>query len=568
MARMYPEHFPKWALEDPKRFAEQKVYDALTSLPNPYTVFYSVAWQIRDTKSGTRDGEMDFVIAHPEKGILILEVKGGQIRYDANLQQWYSKDRFGMEHELKDPILQARNNKGALLAKLKEMPSWDSRFLTIGYLIVFPDVLANSTPLRPDLPRQLLVDANDLRTIEDNIEQGYAWFIGEEKRRGELGIDRLRGLTSLLGNSFTLSTSIGVELEHQEQKIIELTEQQIQLLQFIQHHRRALIEGCAGSGKTMLALEKAKQLAEQGFETLLVCFNVPLAEYLRSKAPKEVDVYHFHGFCSSMAKKAKIGYRAFRDPDEYYNKVLPEGLLEAIDELGTQYDAIIVDEGQDFRNEWLETLMLALHDSEQGIFYVFYDSNQNIYHRTKDLQNLLKVEPFTLTQNCRNTRAIHNVVKEFHPYPNKLFCFSPEGHPPELYFFSTDLQQKEIVQKILDRLVNIEKIEPKYVTLLTTRSPENTIFKPGQKLGNFVLMEWGTMNQRPSDIIISSAHRFKGLENRVIILTGLEDNDPNWLNEILYVACSRARTFLIIVAHERARSLLEKAIETQKRDLL
>jgi len=564
MAKMFPQRFPEWALEDPKRFAEKKVYEALTLLPDTYTVFYSTAWQIRDTKRGARDGEIDFVIAHREKGIIILEVKGGRIRYDANLQQWYSTNRNGIEHEIKDPILQARNNKGALLAKLKEMPSWDDRFITIGYLIVFPDVLVSSTQLRPDLPRQLVIDANDLKTIEDKVEQGYAWFVGEEKRLGELGTDRLHALTSLLGNSFTLRTPIGVELEHHEQKIIELTEQQMRVLQFIQHHRRALVEGCAGSGKTMLALEKARQLAEQGFETLLVCFNVPLAEYLRAKAPKEVDVYHFHGLCSSMAKKAGIGYHAYRDLDEYYNKILPEGFFEAIEELGTQYDAIIVDEGQDFRQEWLEMLILALHDSEHGIFYVFYDSNQNIYRRTRDLQNLLKIEPFTLTQNCRNTRAIHNVVKEFHPHPNKLFCYGPEGTPPELHFFSTDSQQKEIVQKTLDRLVNIEKVEPKHITLLTTRSPENTAFTPGQKLGNFVLMEWGTANPRSSDIRISSTHRFKGLENRVIILCGIEDNEISWLNEVLYVACSRARTYLVIVAHERSRSQLQNVLTLKK----
>lgn len=564
MARMYPQHFPKWADDDPKRSAEKKVYNALASLPDPYTVFYSVAWQLRGSKSGARDGEADFVIAHPEKGILVLEVKGGQIRYDANLQQWYSRDCQDIEHEIKDPIFQARNNKWALLSKLKEMPSWDNRFVTIGHLIVFPDVIANSTSLRPDLPHQLLVDSNDLKNIEAKIEEGFDWFFGEDKKQGALGNDRLRVLSSILGHSFSLPTPLGIDLEGQDQKIVELTEQQMCFLQFIQHHRRALIEGCAGSGKTMLALEKARQLSEQGFETLLVCFNRPLAEHLREKAPQEVDIYHFHGLCIDLAKKAGLGYQPYTDKEEFYNKILPESLRKAIEILGTQYDAIIVDEGQDFHKEWLETLMFALHNSEQGIFYVFYDNNQNIYRRAQDLQALLKVSPFVLNRNCRNTRAIHNVVKEFHNNPNDLVCIGPDGQSPELYFFSNPSQQEDIVRRVLDELVNTGKIEPKYITLLTTRAPEHTVFGPGRKLGKFIFREWGDKDFCSSDIYVSSVHRFKGLENRVIILTGLEDNDATWLNEILYVACSRARTHLIIVAHERSKDLLAKALPSPK----
>src|SRR5690606_6411963 len=124
----------------------------------------------------------------------------------------------------------------------------------------------------------------------------------------------------------------------------------------------AFIEGCAGSGKTMLALEKARQLAGQGFDVLLLCFNAPLAEYLYERAPEGVSVFHFHGLCKHLAKEAGIGYRAHRSEEEYYNEVLPNMLLDAIDELGPQYDALIVDEGQDFRDTWWEILAFLLRD--------------------------------------------------------------------------------------------------------------------------------------------------------------------------------------------------------------
>lgn len=553
MATCYPERFPAWANDDPKRTAEKKVFQALAGLPQAYTVFYGIAWQQRDPMHGARDGEADFIVAHPEHGAMILEVKGGRIRFDAQASQWYSTDRHDIDHPIKDPIQQARNSKGALLDKLRDIPHWDARYLTIGYMAVFPDVVVGNGDLRPDLPRALVMDSADMAQIAACLQRAFAWFYGEERRQGALGNERLRVLTSLLARSFTLSTRLGVELEQDEARILQLTEQQLGMLRFIQNHRLAIIDGCAGSGKTTLALEKARQLAEQGFETLLLCFNAPLAEHLRRCAPADVDVFHFHGLCTHWAKKAQLGHRASTDEQQWFNKILPELLFEAIAEMGPQYDAVIVDEGQDFKDEWWDSVFELRKSKEHGIVYVFLDNNQNIYHRQAQLERLIPTPPYTLNENCRNTRAIHEVVRQFHNNPNQFTSRSAPGRPPELLYFKTEHEQADHLRRILHRLVNEDGVQAQHITLLTTRNPEKTICRPGKVLGNFVLMEWGAHNLRPTDIRVSSAHRFKGLENRVVILTGLEDNDTGILNNLLYVACSRARAHLIVIAHERSR---------------
>jgi len=73
----------------------------------------------------------------------------------------------------------------------------------------------------------------------------------------------------------------------------------------------------------------------------------------------------------------------------------PDMLLEAVIERGGQYDAIIVDEGQDFQEPG-GTLFSLLYDQETGIFYIFFDSNQNIYHRHKALEQFIDVAPSPL----------------------------------------------------------------------------------------------------------------------------------------------------------------------------
>src|SRR3954453_21958722 len=90
MARMYPQRL----LEPPTSGAERDLFGLFESrLPASYTVFYSVSWLARRGGSGARDGEADFLIVHPDHGILVLEVKGGQIAYDGALDRWTSRDR-------------------------------------------------------------------------------------------------------------------------------------------------------------------------------------------------------------------------------------------------------------------------------------------------------------------------------------------------------------------------------------------------------------------------------------------------------------------------------------------
>ncbi len=99
MARFFPAELPTRVHQDPLRSAEIKVFDALRqqlSSAGAWTVFYSVAWLGRRGGAdggAARDGETDFIVAHPDHGILLIEVKGGRIGYDGAHGQWTTMDR-------------------------------------------------------------------------------------------------------------------------------------------------------------------------------------------------------------------------------------------------------------------------------------------------------------------------------------------------------------------------------------------------------------------------------------------------------------------------------------------
>lgn len=548
MAQVFPERLPEGVQQDPRRGAERRVYTALSTLPNTYTVFYSVAWLSRSYTSA-QDGEADFVVVHPDKGLIVLEVKGGGIGYDATTGAWTSTDRNGVTHDIKDPAEQARTSKHALLRSLQELPAWNNRWLTLAHSVVFPDVEIGQQNLSPDLPAVILIDRAGVDQIGERIEQIFAYFQGTENQPGPLGEDRLRLVTGLLAHSFQTRTPLGAELAYEDERIIELTEQQMNMLSFLAHQRRAAIRGCAGSGKTMLAVEKARRLAAQGFDVLLTCFNVALAHNLAIAMPPNVTVLHFHGLCEAMVKEAELRAIPPSDPNEYYNRFLPGLLLDAIEELGPQYDAIIVDEGQDFMEEWWLALSALLRDDKEGVFYIFFDDNQNLYRGTDQISGLIPQAPYPLSENCRNTAAIHRLVAGFHPQGNTIHSRAPQGREPEWLSYDSNATMLRLLQRRLHQLINEEGIAPSDLVVLTPKAAERSALSERLALGNFRLTRQEPT--RPTDIPIRTVHAFKGLDRRVVILAEVDPWANQELATVLYVGCSRARTHLTILHNHR-----------------
>ena len=121
MPRCYPD--PNNAVSDSN--AELVVYRALAEQLGPdYVILHSVAWISRPGGGGPREGETDILIAHPTRGLLAIEVKGGRVSLDYRTRTWVSIDVNDVTHEIKNPFEQARRGKFALLEKLRESPAW------------------------------------------------------------------------------------------------------------------------------------------------------------------------------------------------------------------------------------------------------------------------------------------------------------------------------------------------------------------------------------------------------------------------------------------------------------
>jgi len=150
-----------------------------------FTAFHHVAWLVPDARGAPRHGEADFVVAHPEFGALVLEVKGGGISYDADTGTWTSHGSDG-PHRIKDPVEQARGSAFVLAEAVRRVsgqaPAAKAR---VGYGIGLPDTHVATAQLRLDAPRDIVIDANDMMRLTPALDKLFA--IGTAPR-----LERLR----------------------------------------------------------------------------------------------------------------------------------------------------------------------------------------------------------------------------------------------------------------------------------------------------------------------------------------------------------------------------------------
>src|SRR5581483_9846256 len=323
VATMYPRTL---LAADVKSRGEARVFEALRDgLEDAWHVFHSVGWVARNHAEGSSEGEIDFVLAHPEQPVLCLEVKGGGI--ECQHGEWF-RLVDGKRARVRGPFAQAIAHRLGLERQIAEVADREHRNLHLGHCLAFPDITVHELALAPDAPRELILDRNDLRDPAAAIARVVAYHRGSREKRtppGEAGVGMLR---ELLARDVRIAVAMADELLDDEEALITLTDQQASLLKRLAGNPRMLVRGCAGSGKTMLGVEIAKRLRDQGREVIFVCFNRALRDHLRKRERNSGIVFQtFYGLCVQLASQAKIELPHYEGdpPQSYWREDLPRG---------------------------------------------------------------------------------------------------------------------------------------------------------------------------------------------------------------------------------------------------
>jgi len=547
MAVMWPRELPDDVTSDILRSTECRVYRQLNHvLEDHFVVFYSRPW-LGLTRLGEEiDGECDFLVAHPDMGILAIEVKGGAVAYDPEGGSWTTRDRWGIVHTIKNPVKQARSSMHQILKKLQASTAWAPRRIRIRHGVIFPDSERPEGDLGADMPLSIFCFLDD---FQNNLRE---WILGRFSEKSEhslqeypLDQDGLDALEDLLAHPFKLHVPIGNILEEDDTKIEVLTGQQFHILTAIQDLPRVVISGGAGTGKTVLAMEEAIRRAEEGMRVLLTCYNRPLVAkmYRKLNSWTNITVSTFHELCVKLSADAGITVPGGLSCNEIFNEKYPTALIQALKTLPERrFDAIIVDEGQDFLPLWLSALNSAL--SPRGIVRVFYDSNQNVYNNINAIPSDIQLLPIKLSLNMRNTRRIYEVVQAYYR-GHTIMSVGPEGMGIEWISARSIRDIRLKIDQRIDQLISKERISPSDIAVLMASNQDIEECVPNDFLGGIACQRADVPEK--DTIVLDTIRRFKGLESRVVILAATSGLIGN--RELVYVGLSRARTHLIIIGN-------------------
>jgi len=524
MARLFPSSFP--LPDDSSRWAEKVTFEAFATLSDEWSVIYSLRWfGHRDGRSG--DGEADFLLLHPRNGLLVVEVKGGS-EILVKEGEWFSRSR-GELHAIKDPFDQASTSKFALLQWLrKQLPGVS--LPKIGHLVVFPSH-TQIGDISPAGRRELICDSRDLKDIESALERAAA-FLGNQGATSPEVLDAIR---QKLRPNTVINLSARQSVESAIHDIELLTAQQEAIMESIHRNPRVLVRGAAGTGKTVLALNSAIRSASEGFKTLLLCFNRPLARHLQGLGAgiSNLTIENIDSFATRVV--GEMG------EDTSDLELLPFQLADIASETSLAYDAIFVDEAQDLKPDWWDAIESLLKDTKTSTLHLFFDSNQNIYEGggIERFNSSLTVE---LTINCRNTREIANYVNRLGNLDNPTKAAN--GPEPLLAKLSRDSSLSEQVSRLVERIVAIYSVRPEEIVILTDTA--NSRDSLAEELAKSAESSW-------QNIQVETIHRFKGLESEAVICV-LESNGqrthPDELARLGYIGLSRARVVLGVLGGE------------------
>lgn len=546
MARMIPAY-----IDEDAPPGEKDVWHMLAGGPADWTVLHAL--DLAPWRRNTRT-ELDFVVIVPDVGLLCIEVKSHE-RIEYREDGWFPRT-LG-----KGPFKQCQDAVKSLHRRLKEVAPYSSTIPKIG-LCVFPNATFDKSCL--SVAAWEVMDMSEFRRHQSSnslcrsLKERLVVGCNEEgvsPLSPSLAPARVDNLVDLCLPVRTRVPERRVELAARESQLAKvLRDPQKVTIQLCQDNERVMVTGGAGTGKTLIALELALQASQRYGRVALVCFNRLVGEWMCERIK---DARPGPSLVADRAVRLLAGLADVPMPkdadDRFWNELLPEQVQDRLTDphvaVDARFDYLIVDEAQDIlARPWMwESLMLLLEGGAVGgRFALFGDIEgqsltgaSTVAANLDELTRASRPVKWQLKENCRNYDVVGKAAVQLSGLPKNTYTgFLRTGGSFKNIEYVPITDDRDQVSKLKSRLQVIRSsgYRDSEITILSFCAPEKSAARSLVQEGAR-LFPAGSGEQT---ITYTSVQAFKGMENKIIVVTDLNLANAPASRALFYTALTRA----------------------------
>ena len=523
MANMYPKNIAEYMPTESERIVYQELQN---QLPDSFDVFYSVKWNSYQNGQLYKS-EADFIVASPDYGFLCLEVKGGcGIRIADNV--WYVDDgTYGERRLNQSPYDQAEKS---LYHFVREF----SNKYNVGYQgiygagAIFPFYAIGQDMTLDNRHRICTIDCNDLNELFPKIKKMFRAWGGQTYGRRFYPHSQHKALLELIRERLAIAAAAGALVKYKEEQLCVINRVQDNYIYLLSNMRQFFMKGGAGTGKTWIAMKMAEQEAEiSGHDVLFLCASQPLANKVSKYLSPKVRCLSVTALLSELAEDLD----AFEQP-------LYAGVSETIKADAAHYDAVFVDEAQDFTEEWAQIVKRLLKDPLESRLGVFYDDVQILRKDSFGEGFGIQNPPYLLHENIRNTSNIYCWTSEKTNLGKDMIANPVEGPTPITEHMMEKGQLTHRLETLLRKFLEEEHLSESSLVIISD-DVDWFLSEYGQGIAKWKFSVVETCEL--GELQVSSISDYKGLESDMVIYI----HEPDISSNKNYIAYTRAKYYLI-----------------------